>query len=243
MTLQNGVTATMGGGLDSHTAYEVELSAVDTVGMERTICYTSSTAAVALHLRTGGIGAAFGKYAETDALECAWDASFSGDVTVEGEVSAQSLRVGNKALVDLVYPVGSVYISTVATDPAVLFGGGWQPIEDRFLLAAGNAYTALSTGGESSHTLTVEEMPAHRHTITVNGDGQHSHYIENYSVIASSGSGVMESWGSGSGVSRSIYTDADGYHSHTASASLTGGGAAFDLLPPYLTVYMWKRIS
>lgn len=243
VTLQNGVTATMGGGLDSHTAYEVELSAVDTVGMERTICYTSSTAAVALHLRTGGIGAAFGKYAETDALECAWDASFSGDVTVEGEVSAQSLRVGNKALVDLVYPVGSVYISTVATDPAVLFGGGWQAIEDRFLLAAGNAYTALSTGGESSHTLTVEEMPAHRHTITVNGDGQHSHYIENYSVIASSGSGVMESWGSGSGVSRSIYTDADGYHSHTASASLTGGGAAFDLLPPYLTVYMWKRIS
>ena len=243
VSLQNGVTATIGGGLDSHTAYEVELSAVDTVGMERTICYTSSTAAVALHLRAGGNGAAFGKYAESDALECAWDASFSGDVTVAGEVAAQTLKVGNKALVDLIYPVGSVYISTAATDPAVLFGGGWQAIEDRFLLAAGNEFTALSTGGESSHTLTVEELPSHRHTITVEGDGQHSHYVENYATVASSGSGVLESWGSGSGNSRSIYTDADGYHSHTASASLTGGGTAFDLLPPYLAVYMWKRIS
>ena len=115
--LQNGVTATIGGGLDSHTAYEVELSAVDTVGTERTICYTSSTAAVALHLRSGGGGAAFGKYAESNALECAWDASFSGDVTVAGEISAQALKVGNRALVDLIYPVGSVYISTAATDP------------------------------------------------------------------------------------------------------------------------------
>ena len=241
--LQNGVTATIGGGLDSHTAYEVELSAVDTVGTERSICYTSSTAAVALHLRAGGSGAAFGKYAESDVLECAWDASFSGDVAVAGEVSAQALKVGNKNLVDLIYPVGSVYISTAATDPAVLFGGGWQAIEDRFLLAAGNEFTALSTGGESSHTLTVTELPSHRHTITVDGNGQHSHYIENYASVTSSGSGVMESWGSGSGNSRSIYTDADGYHSHTASASLTGGGTAFDLLPPYLAVYMWKRIS
>ena len=243
VSLQNGVTATIGGGLDSHTAYEVELSAVDTVGMERSICYTSSTAAVALHLRAGGNGAAFGKYAESDALECAWDASFSGDVTVAGEVAAQTLKVGNKALADLIYPVGSVYISTAATDPAVLFGGGWQAIEDRFLLAAGNEFTALSTGGESSHTLTVEELPSHRHTITVEGDGQHSHYVENYATVASSGSGVLESWGSGSGNSRSIYTDADGYHSHAASASLTGGGTAFDLLPPYLAVYMWKRVS
>ncbi len=243
ISLQNGVTTTIGGGLDSHTAYEVELSAVDLVGSERTICYTSSTAAVALHLRSGGRGAAFGKYAESDALECAWDASFSGDVTVAGEISAQTLKVGDRALVDLVYPVGSVYISTAATDPALLFGGGWQAIEDRFLLAAGNEYAALSAGGESSHTLTVSELPSHRHTITVEGDGQHSHYIENYAVVNAGGSGVMESWGSGSGTSRSIYTDAGGYHTHGAAASYTGGGEAFDLLPPYLAVYMWKRIS
>ena len=241
--LQNGVTATIGGGLDRHTTYEVELSAVDSVGTERSISYTSSTAAVALHLRQGGNGAAFGKYAESDALECAWDASFSGDVTVAGELDTQTLRVGNKTLLDMVYPIGAIYLSTAATDPGALFGGGWQAIRDRFLLAAGNEFTALSTGGAKTHTLTVQEMPAHKHTITVNGDGEHSHYIENYASVGSSGSGVMESWGSGSGTSRNIYTDEDGYHSHSASASQTGGGTAFNLMPPYLTVYMWKRIS
>ena len=241
--LQNGVETTIGGGLDSHTSYEVEINAVDTVGQERTIRYLSSTAAVAFHLRDGGNGAAFGKYAERDALECAWDASFSGDVAVAGGLSAQTLRVGNKTLVDLLYPIGAIYLSTVETNPAVLFGGSWQAIEDRFLLAAGSDYAALSTGGAKSHTLTVSEMPSHRHIISVDSGGEHSHHIDNYATVESSGLGVLESWGSGSGGSRSIYTDSAGRHFHTASASLTGGGTAFSLMPPYLTVYMWKRVS
>ena len=241
--LQNGVAATVGGGLDSHRSYEVELSAVDTVGTERTINYVASTASVAFHLRAGGNGAAFGKYTESNGLECAWDASFSGDVAVGGELSAHTLQVGGKNLVDWIYPVGAIYLSTAATNPAILFGGVWQAIEDRFLLAAGTAHAALSTGGEASHTLTVEEMPSHSHDITVDGDGEHSHYIENYSSVESWGLGALESWGDGSGISRDVYTDSDGYHTHTAYADYTGDGEAFDLMPPYLTVYMWKRIS
>ena len=159
VNLQNGVLTTIGGDLDSHRTYEIELSATDTVGMERTITYTASTAAATLHLRDGGNGAAFGKYAESDALECAWDANFLSDVEVSGELSAQTLRVGNKALVDWVYPVGSIYISMAATDPTVLFGGGWQAIQGSFLLASDNENSELPTEEENNDSLMASETP------------------------------------------------------------------------------------
>ena len=58
-------------------------------------------------------------------------------------------------LLDYAHPVGSVYISTAATDPADLFGGGtWERIKDVFLLAAGDTYAAGASGGEAAHTLT-----------------------------------------------------------------------------------------
>lgn len=243
VSLQNGVETTIGGGLGSHTSYEVEISAVDTVGQERTIRYVAPTAAVAFHLRSGGNGAAFGKYAEQDGLECAWNARFLGNAAVSGELSAQTVRVGNKSLLDWIYPIGAIYISTAAANPATLFGGTWQSIQGRFLLAAGGEYAALSTGGAASHTLTEDEMPSHSHDISIDGDGEHSHYIENYARVESWGSGTLESWGSGDGGSRDVYTDSDGYHSHDASASYTGGDASFSLMPPYLAVYMWKRVS
>lgn len=149
--LQNGAMTTIGGNLDSHKTYEVELSAVDTVGMERAISYTVSTAAATFHLRDGGNGAAFGKYAESNELECAWNAKFLADVAVEGEVSAQTLCVGNKALVDCIHPVGSIYISMAATNPTALFGGGWQAIQGQFLVAGDN---------ENSYSLTESETPS-----------------------------------------------------------------------------------
>ena len=62
------------------------------------------------------------------------------------------------------YPVGSIYMSVNSTSPASLFGGTWEQLKDRFLLGAGDTYTNGSTGGESTHTLTVDEMPSHTHS-------------------------------------------------------------------------------
>ena len=160
MELQNGEPTTIGGDLDSHRTYEVELSAVDTVGMERAISYTASTAAATFHLRDGGNGAAFGKYAESNALECAWDAKFLADVAVTGEISAQTLRMGNKALVDWIHPVGSIYISMEATDPTALFGGGWQAIQNRVLVAGDNENSGAPIGNGNSYSLTESETPS-----------------------------------------------------------------------------------
>lgn len=123
------------------------------------------------------------------------------------------------------YPVGSIYMSVVSTDPGVLFGvGEWERIENTFLLAAGDQYAAGSVGGEERHTLSVSEMPSHNHTST------------------SFPSNGTPSWVWGSGYT--IYAASDSIrYPFNAPTNSVGGGAAHNNMPPYLAVYVWKRIA
>lgn len=247
-TLVSGLTTQIAETLDKDISYEVELSAIDTLGSVRAVSYTSSNAAVAFHLRSGGVGAAFGKLADGPSLQCAWDASFDGDVTVAGKLAAGTLTVGGKTLLDLLYPIGALYLSASDTDPGAALGGTWQRIEDRFLLAAGTAYVAGSTGGQALHSLTAGQMPSHTHHvqgITGTDSTTHDHGIPN---IASGGSGsgaYAESWGGGSG-SRELRTDSvciNHNHEVDLDTQSTGEGQPFSILPPYLAVYVWQRLS
>ena len=77
--------------------------------------------------------------------------------------SESTQKIKWSILLDKLYPVGCIYQSAKATSPAELFGGTWEQIKDRFILAAGDTYAAGSTGGEATHTLTVNEMPRHNH--------------------------------------------------------------------------------
>lgn len=103
-------------------------------------------------------------------------------------------------VVDLVYPVGSIYMSVANTSPSTLFGGTWQQLEDRFLLGASADgaqnpnHQAGETGGAESvsytpagtvdgHTLTTAEIPSHNHTFTgsaVNTGNQSQGHTHNY---------------------------------------------------------------
>ena len=77
---------------------------------------------------------------------------------------------------DLIYPVGSIYLSVGTTSPATLFGGTWVQLKDRFLIGAGNNYSNGATGGETSHTLTASELPSHSHDNTISvSASQNSH--------------------------------------------------------------------
>ena len=79
-------------------------------------------------------------------------------------------------LLNLVYPVGSIYWSSNNTNPASLFGGTWTQIKDKFILAAGDSYSNGATGGAATVTLTVSNMPSHSHSFTPSGTvGSHSH--------------------------------------------------------------------
>lgn len=153
------------------------------------------------------------------------DLSVSGGVSATGalvadSVSANSIKLNSKDIFSLLYPVGSVYISVNNTNPSTLFGGTWEQIKDKFLLAAGSTYNAGSTGGEATHTLTVSELPAHNHGIWYPnaGAGNNSAPI-GYPNVGS----------------KSTYWAVGSY---TADV---GTGEAHNNMPPYLAVYVWKR--
>ena len=81
-----------------------------------------------------------------------------------------------KPLLNLVYPVGSIYWSSNNTNPGTLFGGTWTQIKDRFILAAGDSYSNGATGGAATVTLTVSNMPSHSHSFTPSGTvSSHTH--------------------------------------------------------------------
>lgn len=122
-----------------------------------------------------------------------------------------------------IYPVGAIYLSTTDTSPASLFGGTWERIKDCFLLAAGDTYAAGSTGGEAQHTLTVNEMPAHDHKIW-------TRY----------GSGDASAWAY---VGTSGKTTAQYPSDGVRRVSVAGVGNSHNNMPPYLAVYIWKRIA
>ena len=115
------------------------------------------------------------------------------------------------------YPIGSIYMSVNNTSPAELFGGSWAPIEDVFLLSAGAKYLAGSTGGEATHTLTIDEMPAHNHGFQQHAySGTHSNYAP---------------------------TNVEFVPIDYILTTSEGGSKPHNNMPPYLTVYMWQRIE
>lgn len=124
------------------------------------------------------------------------------------------------------WPIGSIYMSVNSTSPANLFGGTWERISDTFLFAASSSYPAGSTGGEFAHTLTQSELP-------------------NYSLSVTNGSNVIRSK-TGSTADAYVPTQSSGWgipnwESKTVTVASGGSGAAHDNMPPYLSVWIWKR--
>lgn len=127
----------------------------------------------------------------------------------------------SRAVLSAVYPIGSIYMSVNSTSPAELFGGAWERIEDTFLLAAGTNHAAGQTGGEETHTLTVNEMPSHTHSA--------------WFYSASGNKSFGYNYGNKGYVSQEIET--------SSGIANNGGGAAHNNMPPYLAVYVWKRTA
>lgn len=144
-----------------------------------------------------------------------------------------------------IYPVGAIYISASSTNPGTLFGGTWDQIKDRFLLAAGSTYSAGATGGEATHALTVNEMPSHNHTpANHNTAGSNTNYKRQFTTHLHTDS-------DSTGRIQVSKDNSSGYYAMTAKisgdivgtsyTSDTGGGKAHNNMPPYLAVYVWKR--
>ena len=156
-----------------------------------------------------------------------------------GNVEVSTLGVSS--IVNIIYPVGSLYWSKNPTNPATLFGGTWTQIKDKFILAAGDSYAVGATGGEANHTLTVAEMPSHNHSGSTNSTGSHTHVVK--FTNESSGYGDSRYGGDASDQSNSKNTSSAGSHSHTVSIGYAGGGQAHNNMPPYVTYYCWERTA
>lgn len=146
----------------------------------------------------------------------------------------------NKTLSEVFYPVGAIFQSTSSTSPASMYGGSWEKIEGRFLLGTSSRYSVSSTGGEAEHTLITEEMPKHRHRPASSMNG-YLNLADNGNLYitydSSQLSGTMRVFGNG-------YTGYNGGNSDESDGSDGEGyGDPHNNMPPYYSVYIWRRVA
>ena len=232
-------------GYDPDTNYTVRVTVTDALGNTSTYSQQIPRRAWAMKFRANGSGVAFGKAPSADNL-------FELD---------DAMAVKGKGFIDLIYPVGAIYISTVATSPATLFGfGTWERITGKFLLSAtdggssGASQAAGNTGGAATHkhttgnhTLALGELPAHQH-------GTNSDTHTTFVLARGGDTHAVERKGFQTGSTNYAYANTlstDGNLSRLGLTGSTGGGLAHNhgdtgsesSLPPYLSVYMWKRTA
>ena len=184
----------------------------------------------------------------------------------DGNINNKNLNIdtiNHKSIVDLIYPVGSIYMSVKNTNPATLFGGTWVAWGSGRVPVGVNASdsnfnTVEKTGGTKTHTLTADQIPSHQHSIpALSGSatgGAHTHEVReaNNTAIGAYSNAKWTAGGGGFGrtgdapVNRLIAASSTHSHTVTTNASWTGAtgrGGAHNNLQPYITCYMWKRTA
>lgn len=161
------------------------------------------------------------------------------------------------------WPVGSVFLSVVDTDPATLFGfGTWSQIAGgKFLVGQTASDSDFNAAEETGGSKTSAALLAHTHTVTDPGHN-HTQDAHNHTQNAHQ-HGMAEGTTDGSGnfmdrsnaaAAASALTDAATATNNAATATnqanttgLTvnsaGSGDSFPILPPYLVLYIWKRTA
>ena len=149
-----------------------------------------------------------------------------GQIINDIQRELEELKTTQLRVRETFYPVGSIYMSaTAATTGEVeaMFGGTWEAFgTGRTLVGVDpedeDFADAELTGGEKTHTLTVDEIP--------------SHYHGGIKTVSSETSGDQQQ-----GVNTGRY------YGNDLNTSSTGGGQAHNNLQPYITCYMFKRIA
>lgn len=209
-------------GVSADSAFDGSVVAVDSVGTaSNTYALTLSAESVPLDLHSSGQGVAMGKVADTAGIfDCNYPATFRKGVTF----------ADTKWIVDIVLPVGSVRMFATATDPNTIYPGTtWTQIKGVFPFAADSTHALGTTGGEATHTLTVNEMPSHQHKAQ-----EYKSHAEGAVYGRSETGQTTYGWG----------TTGGGYaYLRDINTSLVGGGNAFNLMPPYKAFNFWQRTA
>lgn len=157
-------------------------------------------------------------------------------VTLSGNKTTANLHISYNDLDDLpvipvmsaifnaVYPVGTIYTSVSNANPGTIFGGTWEAFgSGKTLVGVDTSDTDFNlvqkTGGEKTHTLTVEEMPRHNHDI------------------------IKPRWNTSVGANAVFGSNGSGTGEEYDERAYEGGGQPHNILQPYITVYFWKRTA
>ena len=192
--------------------------------------------------------------------------------------TAEQIRVEMDAVTAKMYPVGSIYISVNNANPATFFGGSWVAFATGRTLVGVDAsqgeFNAVEKAGghkelqSHAHGLNnhVHNLGNHTHSVpnhthTMQGSGNHFHYlgIDKSAVQKGTSYNKPNNFESGS---TSYKSNTTGNHTHTMNSSGTcttggnsgntggnsgnttsAGGGDSGNLQPYITVYMWKRTN
>lgn len=177
---------------------------------------------------------------------------------IESGSVVQSQKEWLKDLIlETTHPIGSLEINTSGINPSEYLGGGWESFgSGRTLVGVDSSDsdfdTAEETGGEKTHTLTINEIPAHTHGSKSlvgtwanwgEGSGMVSSSANGYKVtgiVSAVGDNNQYGWGTSTGRDQdNTSLKIDATHEHNS----VGGSQAHNNLQPYITVYFWKRIS
>lgn len=180
---------------------------------------------------------------------------------VENKVITTELdsKVSTSELIDLIYPIGAIYISANAVSPSILFGGEWEQIEDTFLLSSGSTYELGATGGSADAVVVKHNHTQNPHNHTQNSHSHTPASGRNF-LTAPVGSTWTELQGaniSGSGYHYIATSKTSNYdvavqgsgsttatnQQQTATNKESGEDGTGKNMPPYLVVNMWIRVN
>ena len=214
--------------IDTESEYNFKAVATDYFSQAE-YSHNLSTAYTLMDFNKSGKGLAIGKVSTQNAFEINMDTKLTGNLTIN-----------NKTIFDLIYPIGSIYLSVNSTNPKNLFGGTWiQWGSGRVPVCVNTSNSKFNsvekTGGAETHTLTTSQMPSH------------SGHIPNASYA----------WGDAGEATYVLDRNSGAVFQHATNrpyvlragnemclrSNNEGGNGAHNNLQPYITCYMWKRTA
>jgi microcystin-dependent protein len=156
---------------------------------------------------------------------------FSADAVLQSNINALSSTVSSlNVVISGIIVMWSGSVGSIPSGYYLCNGANGTPdLRDRFIIGAGNSYSAGNTGGAANKTLSIAEMPNHSHTVF--SAGSHQHYVKEVDAGEEGNAGTDQSVGNYTDTGTTKYTSFAGDHTH--SLSYTGSSTAFSILPPY----------
>lgn len=154
-------------------------------------------------------------------------------------------------LLDSVYPIGSIYMTTSTVSPEITLGGTWVRWGDgRTIVGVDELQeefdTVEKTGGESEVTLIADNLPAHNHNSrSLTGWVGNVGYQSSSTALSCNGIFSIRYSNEATGVGSTSKNDGyDGFHMNlTHTHTSVGNDESHNNLQPYQTCYIWKRVE